>query len=216
MVFAGEGSWRWRMLLASTDRSHELFWRQAARWISAVAPDPVTMSVPDAAEPGDRISVEVVARDRSFVPAPAAVVDSTLTLPNGDTRALEFRRSSGPGRYAATVDVGQVGLYRVHAEGKSGTTRLGEVDRWFYVGGSEREFANPRLNEGFLRRAARASNGQYVQASEASRVGSWLQSVQSQGLVPERRDLWHEPWAFAVVVSLLSAEWILRRLWGLR
>ena len=32
----------------------------------------------------------------------------------------------------------------------------------------------------------------------------------------ERRDLWHEPWAFATVVVLLSAEWVLRRRWGLR
>ena len=33
---------------------------------------------------------------------------------------------------------------------------------------------------------------------------------------PEHRDLWHEPWAFALIVLLLSAEWILRRRWGLR
>jgi hypothetical protein len=33
---------------------------------------------------------------------------------------------------------------------------------------------------------------------------------------PEYRDLWHEPWAFALIVLLLSAEWILRRRWGLR
>ena len=33
---------------------------------------------------------------------------------------------------------------------------------------------------------------------------------------PERRDLWHEPWAFAMLVALLSAEWILRRRSGLR
>jgi hypothetical protein len=33
---------------------------------------------------------------------------------------------------------------------------------------------------------------------------------------PEHRDLWHEPWTFALIVLLLSAEWILRRRWGLR
>jgi RNA polymerase sigma factor (sigma-70 family) len=32
MVFAGEASWRWRMLQSSTDRSYEFFWRQAARF----------------------------------------------------------------------------------------------------------------------------------------------------------------------------------------
>ena len=37
-----------------------------------------------------------------------------------------------------------------------------------------------------------------------------------QSAAPERRDLWHEPWAFALIIALLSAEWILRRRWGLR
>jgi hypothetical protein len=55
-----------------------------------------------------------------------------------------------------------------------------------------------------------------VRAAEASRVVAWLQSVTPQHAEPERRDLWHQPWAFAFVIALLSAEWILRRRWGLR
>ena len=35
-----------------------------------------------------------------------------------------------------------------------------------------------------------------------------------QTVEPERRDLWHEPWAFALVIGLLAAEWIVRRMWG--
>ena len=45
---------------------------------------------------------------------------------------------------------------------------------------------------------------------------AWLQAAVPQNAAPERRDLWHEPWAFALLVLLLSAEWILRRRWGLR
>jgi hypothetical protein len=85
-----------------------------------------------------------------------------------------------------------------------------------YVGGADREFADPRLNEAFLRRVARASGGRYVRAADTSRVVSWLQSATPQNAAPERRDLWHEPWAFAAIVVLLSAEWTLRRRWGLR
>ena len=44
MVFGGEASWRWRMMAASTDRSHELFWRQAARWLAEASPDPVAIA----------------------------------------------------------------------------------------------------------------------------------------------------------------------------
>jgi hypothetical protein len=32
----------------------------------------------------------------------------------------------------------------------------------------------------------------------------------------ERRELWHRPSAFLLIVALLAAEWTLRRPWGLR
>ena len=75
MVFAGEASWRWKMMVASTDRTYEFFWRQAARWLSSTAPDPVAIAVPDAPEPGDSISIDVEARDAAFAPVADASVD---------------------------------------------------------------------------------------------------------------------------------------------
>ncbi len=216
MVFGGEASWRWKMMVASADRTHEFFWRQAARWLSRPSPDPVAVTVPDGSEPGDAIDVNVDARDAAFVPVADAVVDATLTAPGGDARPLALRRAGAvSGRFTTSVRVDRSGLYRVRAAARYGATTLGVADRWFYVGG-DREFADPRLNEGFLRRVARASGGRYVRAGEAGRIVSWLQTAVPQDAAPEQRDLWHTPWAFLVIVVLLSAEWILRRRWGLR
>ncbi|HEV3061879.1 MAG TPA: hypothetical protein VGY48_26760 [Vicinamibacterales bacterium] len=217
MIFAGEASWRWKMMLASSDRTYEVFWRQAARWLAADSPDPVAITVPDALEPGDAATVDVDARDSSFAPVTDATVDATLTAPGGDVTTLKLRRAdSTSGRFTAAVSPDRAGLYRVQAQARRGSEALGTADRWFYVGGADREFADPRLNEGALRRIARATGGRYARLAEASRVVSWLESSIPQNAAPERRDLWHEPWAFALVVMLLSSEWILRRLWGLR
>ncbi len=76
MIFAGEASWRWKMLVPSTDRTYEFFWRQTARWLSSTAPDPVAIALPDAPEPGDTISIDVTARDDAFAPVTDAIVDS--------------------------------------------------------------------------------------------------------------------------------------------
>lgn len=218
MVFGGEASWRWRMMRPATDRSYEFFWRQAARWLAGPTPDPVAVSVPDSSEPGDSIDIDIDVRDRTFTPVPDAVVEATLAVPGGDTRSLTLRReSSASGRLTAAFRPTEAGLYRVQAEAHRGGVVLGSADHRFYVGGRDREFAEPRLNEGVLRRVAQATGGQYVRAGEASRVvSSWLQSILRQPAEPERRDLWHEPWTFALVIGLLSAEWILRRRWGLR
>jgi len=217
MVFAGEASWRWRMMRPSTDRSYDFFWRQAVRWLASGAPDPVSAAVPETAEPGDAVEIAVDARDRAFAPVSDAVVEATLTAPGGEPKPMAVRPSAGAaGRFVGAFTPAQAGLYRVHAEARRGQEALGTADRWFYVGGADREFADPRLNEGFLRRVARETGGQYLRAAEASKVVSLLQQAVPQNLEPELRDLWHEPWAFAIMIVLLSAEWVLRRRWGLR
>jgi hypothetical protein len=55
-----------------------------------------------------------------------------------------------------------------------------------------------------------------VRANDAGRLVSWLQDTARQRAEPERRDLWHQPWTMAFIILLLSAEWMLRRRWGLR
>lgn len=217
MIFAGEASWRWRMLTPASDRTYEYFWRQAARWLAASAPDPVSVIVPTSAEPGNPLQIEVDARDAAFAPVGDASVTVAITGPGGMNRPLTLRPDAEvPGRFAGQITPDVAGLYRVQGEARRGARSLGPVDAWFQVGGADREFADPRLNDGFLRRLARASGGEYLPAAEAGRLASLLAASAPAALEPERRDLWHEPWAFALVVALLSAEWILRRRWGLR
>ena len=217
MVFAGEAAWRWKMMVASTDRSYEFFWRQAARWLASAAPDPVAITVPDAPEPGETISIDVDARDASFAGVPDALVETTIAGPGGDAAPIKMRHADpSSGRFTAAFRPDRAGLYRIRADARRGATALGTAERWMYVGGADREFADPRLNEGFLRRVARDSGGRYVRAGDAKQVATWLQTAAPLDAAPERRDLWHEPWAYALVLGLLSAEWILRRRWGLR
>jgi hypothetical protein len=210
------------MMVASTDRSHELFWRQAVRWLAETSPDPVAIGLPDAPQPDDLVSIDVDVRDAAFVPVADAGVEATIELPDGEKQSLTFRRTARPGRFTSAFRPDRAGPYHIRAEAQRGTSPpspkgpLGGSDRWMYVGGSDREFADPRLNEGFLRRAARDSGGRYVRAADALRVVTWLQDAASQDAALEQRDLWHEPWALATVALLLSAEWTLRRRWGLR
>jgi hypothetical protein len=217
MVFGGEASWRWRMMMASTDRSYEMFWRQASRWLAETAPDPVNVTTPDAVEPGDTAEIAIDARDASFALVPAASVTAAILSPDGSERTLPVRRvAESAGRFTSAFVPDRPGAYQVRVEATRGRESLGTSDRWMLVGGGDREFTDPRLNEAWLRRVARTTGGRYVRANDAGRVASWLQDTARQHAAPERRDLWHQPWAIAFIILLLSAEWILRRLWGLR
>jgi hypothetical protein len=204
------------MLASSSDRTHEIFWRQAARWLATPSPDPVSLAVPDSLQPGDTASMDIGARDAAFAPAADAAVTATVAADGAPAETLPTRRTDTSGHFNALFAPAHAGVYRIHAEATRGATSLGTADRTIYVGGSDREFADPRLNEGFLRRLARESGGQYVRASDAARVLPWLDDVVKQQAETEQRDLWNRPWALVLVVLLLCTEWTLRRRWGLR
>ena len=215
MVFSGEASWRWKMLRPASDRTYEVFWRQATRWLTSDAPDPVTITVPGNAMPGESIAIQLEARNREFVPVAEPTVEATVTTPGAEPKPLSLR-ASGRGQAAATIVADLPGLYRIRADARQGATLLGSADAWFYVGGADPEFADPRLNEEALRRLARASGGQYAAADDIDSVLNELAKAPASQLEPVRRDLWHAPWTLAIVLLALSAEWILRRLWGMR
>jgi uncharacterized membrane protein len=216
MVFAGEASWRWRMMRPATDNSYETIWRQLARWITASAQGPVTIAPLSPTVPGitDRISVFV--RDEDFRPVANAEVAIQITSPNGEKRQLAAALSNPQdGRYTVSSRFDDAGVYRVEATASRGTTRVGTASRPVLVGGVDLEMTQPRLNEAVLRRLSAETNGRYVNADGADDLPSLLRESRADAGTPEQRDLWHNGWSFVMIIGLLAAEWVMRRRAGL-
>ncbi len=216
MIFAGEASWRWRMQLPSKDRTHELFWRQAARWLSSASPDPVSAAPLANIIPGTSQRVSVDVRNAAFEPVRDADVTMHVTMPGGDVRDLRATLlDAGAGRYAVETRFDQPGVYRIVAEARRRTDVLGASEQWVLAGAADLEMADPRLNEDVLRRVSRASGGRYLEVQDVSRLPSLLAASSDHG-PPRLQELWHNIWIFSAVVLLLAAEWFLRRRWGMR
>jgi uncharacterized membrane protein len=230
MIVAGEGSWRWRMGLPATDRTHEIFWRQVARWLSADAPDPVSISEIGTAMPGDTLTIDTLVRDTDFVPVPDATVTLRVTLPGGATKELSAAPlNAGAGLYRTVLRADQGGVYRVTATARRGTAGppptgapatgtpvLGTSDRWTLVGGADLEMADPQLNEDVLKRLAAASGGRYLREADLASLPALLKEPHVDAPPPDQRDLWNNSWMLGVIIGLLSTEWVLRRRWGMR
>jgi hypothetical protein len=216
LIFGGEAAWRWRMQRPADDRTYELFWRQAVRWLAVPSPDPITVTTTELIEAGDVLSVAVDARDEEFRAVDGVAVNATLAGPNG-TVPLTFRADGrATGRFAGAQRLDVDGVYRLHVEASRGTTRLGDADRWIVVGGSSREFADPRLHARVLERLATETGGGYEHADDAGSLVPAIQAAAPRAAAPEWEDAWHRPWVLALLAALLSAEWVLRRRWGLR
>jgi uncharacterized membrane protein len=220
MAFTGEAAWRWRMMMPSTDRSYDTFWRQAVRWLALPAGDPMAVTVPAGASPGESVTLGAVVRTKAFEPEAGAAVRFFVAGPDGRGERLEAAaEGAGPGkagRYVSSFRPEEPGVYRVTAEAHRGDALLGSAATALLVGGSDPEMSDPRLNVQALKRIAEASGGRLMEARSAPALLEALRAGIPAARLSVTRDLWHNGWSFAAIVMLLGTEWILRRRWGLR
>ena len=219
MVFTGEASWRWRMMLPSSDRSYDTFWRQAVRWLSLGATDPVAVFPSAAAGTGDSVVIRAAVRDATFNAIVDADVDVRLSGPDGrmvEARAAVEEGETGAALFAASFTPEEPGLYRVSVTARKGKTEIGTASSTLLVGGADVEMTQPRLNTALLDRIATQTGGHMITAGDLGRTVAALQSAAPAAALAARRDLWHSGWTLAFIIGLLAAEWLLRRKWGLR
>jgi uncharacterized membrane protein len=217
VLFAGEASWRWRMQMPSTDRTHEFFWRQAVRWIAAAAPDRVSLGSVPSLVPGSRTAINVAVRNQEFAPVGDATVRLRVTRPDGSSEdAAAALAAPQAGSYSGELRFDEPGVYRINAVAQRGETQIAAANRWILVGGADLEMADPRLNDEVLRRIATASGGSYLHADDVGDLPSLIAAAVAEPANPQVEELWHNVWIFVALMLLLAAEWVLRRRWGLR
>jgi uncharacterized membrane protein len=219
MVFTGEASWRWRMLMPSSDRMYDTFWRQAIRWLAIGSGDPIAIGAVAPTAPGDEVEVRIAVRDASFAPMRDASVDLRITGPDGrgrDAAAALQDDGTGTPAFAASFTPSEPGIYKVHARVRRGGADAGSASTSFLAGGADVEMTDPRLNMPVLSRLAAATGGRVLTAGQTGELAAVLRANVPGAALAVRRDLWHNGWWFAVLLALLAGEWILRRRWGLR
>ncbi len=221
MVFTGEASWRWRMMLPSTDRAYETFWRQAVRWLAIGATDPVAIFPAPATATGDEVSLRAAVRDQTFQPLTDAEVEFRVYGPDGKLQRLDgalenIDPEANDAAFAAKFRPDQAGIYKVTAHARRGGGDAGTSSASFLVGGADVEMTDPRLNTPLLARVASASGGQVFASGQTAELLEALRANAPSAALAVRQDLWHNAWSLLVILSLLAGEWLLRRRWGLR
>jgi uncharacterized membrane protein len=216
-LFAGQASWRWKMMRPASDGSYDRFWRQTARWLTAETLEPLAISPPGAALPGDPVSLAIVARTAEFAPSSADQLQVRVETPSGDaTTIAPALTDPARGLFTAQVPAAEPGIYRAEVTRLGGGEPARAETRWL-VGGLDREMADPRLNDAGLRALAEASGGRFTADATGDDIAALIRAAARLAeRPPEWRDAWHTGWMFAAIVLLVSMEWALRRRWGLR
>lgn len=215
-IFSGEGAWRWRMQLPSTDQSYEVFWRQFARWLANESPDPVAVRATPS-EPNEASRVVIEVRTPEHEPVTEAHVTVTATDPAGVVEELAATLADpASGIYWAPWTPRNEGVYRFQATAQWGENEAQAASGVTLVGGQSREFSDPRRNGDVLQRLADESGGKVMERDEIGRLTEWLSERATSRQMLVRRELWHHPVSWLLLAGCLSTEWVLRRRWGLR
>ncbi|MCS6953392.1 MAG: glutamine amidotransferase [Bryobacterales bacterium] len=216
-VFATGGSWRWQMLQDHTDQSHEMFWKQLLRWLATESPGPVRVTTPQPVVADTaRVPLRVEARDRSFAPAADAVVVAHVTGPEGAGGELELVPSSAePGVYTGEWVAPKPGDYAAEVVVRRRGEELGRDTLVFRREDGVAENFRLEQNRELLERIAEQTGGKYYRPGDLDELPGEISFSEAGITTREPRDLWDMPAMFLLLVGLRTAEWFLRRKWGI-
>lgn len=215
-IFSTGGSWRWQMLQPLADMSHEMFYQQLLRWLVSNTPRKVTGSTPrQLLADDDRVKLRVEVRDKTYLPAGDATVEAHILGPEGIAEAVEMRPEPlEQGVYSAQWTSPKPGSYLVEMLAKRGSEELGRDVLTFRREDGVAENFHVEQNRELLEKLSSETGGRYYRPDGASKLGKDISYSEAGITVRETRDLWDMPIVFLLLVGLRTAEWLLRRKWG--
>jgi hypothetical protein len=216
-VFATGGSWRWQMLQEHTDRTHEMFWQQLLRWLATDSPGPVRAATPHpVVSDTPRVPLRVEARDQSFAPVSDATVVAHVSGPGGAAGEIELVPSSvEPGVYTGEWLAEQPGTYLAEVAVRRGGQELGRDTLVFRREDGMAENFRLEQNRELLERIASETGGRYYRPRDLGKLPGEISFSEAGITTREPRDLWDLPAVFLLLIALRTAEWSLRRKWGI-
>ncbi len=221
MAVTTASTWRWQMMQPSDDQTHEVLWRQLLRWLAVSAPQRITIDYDrEFYNVGDVVNVTATVLNDQYQPDNNATLwlQTTDPLDRATDTPMEWDIADD-GVYRSSFVVEEEGVFNLlvdvsSAAGESGAEGLAQSTA-FVVTPSLREFTNAQLDSGLLARIAEQSGGAYFPIDQAAELPSAIQFTPNAYSREVQIDLWDTPWLLALLIFLLCADWIMRRLKGL-
>jgi uncharacterized membrane protein len=234
MAMTADTTWKWKFQVEAQgeESPYYRFWRQSVRWLAG---RPVQPETPDQLvsawspkaqyDAGAPVSLKARVRGRDSQPKDDATVEVTISYPAPVTvkaqDGTETAESSATlrldpvplslGEYQATWRPPVGGLYKASAVGRDEAGELGTAHFEFVVGEATGEFDRVDVDEDALQAVAARTGGVFHTMATASRIPQELHERRTMVVRHREISLWNAPWLFAIFVTCVTVEWILRK-----
>ena len=216
VLFATEGSWRWKMWLDHSDKTHATFWQQIFRYLVTDTPGQVTATTPRQVLSDDtRVPIRVEVRDKQFQPVTNAKVQARFLGPDGSTATMELAPVPlEEGVYGGEWTAEKPGSYVAEIIAGREQEEIGRDVLAFRREDGVAESFHTSQNRELLEKLSQQTGGRYYTPSEASKLSDEISYSEAGITARETRDLWDMPILFLLALCIRAAEWLLRRKWG--
>jgi hypothetical protein len=224
-AFAADSTWRWKMRGL---KEYDQFWRQMILWLAKW--DSRTDE-----------SLSIVLSQRRFAPRASVKFDVVLNSladdpvkpdfqgrlisPSGEVKSIHIHQTGESFRGELDPDwVAEAGLYRIEVQGSRGAVLIGATQREFIVMDRDKEKSNPVANPEQMARLASqtAEHGgkAIVPENLFELLDEWIADPPMAKIeIPIKHRFGESSrdatFFLVVFVGLLTAEWFLRKKWGL-
>ena len=215
-VMATSGTWRWQMSQALGDPTHDLFWQQLLRWVAADSPGRVVAAMPVQRLMDDgRVRLTAMVRDKEDMPAPDAHAVAHVIGPEGGSSLMDMTPvPDSAGMFQAEWTAEKPGSYVAEVTAQRAADELGRDVLTFERTDGVAENFHTEQNRELLEKLSSQTGGRYWRAEELGRLPSEISYSEAGISVRDTKELWDMPVVFLALLGLMSADWLLRRKWG--
>lgn len=217
-----DSSWYWAFtshVNGAPSRSYERFWNNAIRWLVR-DPELTTLGVtadPPSVEPGKPVSISVVARTPDYQAAPGALIEIELrSADDGKVVGTQQVIAGSDGTMRIEFPPPPPGAYKIVGKASKDGRSLGESTDAVAVRAVGPELADARVNTQLLKDLAAAAKGTFFDSPGAIALNKVPLNEPPLVEVGRSKDqpLWDRWYWLALMVTIVGAEWALRRRFG--
>jgi uncharacterized membrane protein len=219
VAFPVQDSWMWQMhaTIRVEDQTHENFWRQLLRWLVDGVPDAVeARPLTDRVEPGQPVALTADVVDPRFVELNDATVIAQITSPSGKTSTVPLQwTGERNGQYRASFATSETGWYQAKLEATREGKTVGSAVTNVRAVPDDAEYFDATMHAPLLQRIAKETGGRFYKSDAMTALPDDLKYSGRGVTAVEERELWHMPILLMALVTIVCAEWGLRRIWRL-
>ena len=154
-------------------------------------------------------------RDKTYLPTSDAEVQAKIIMPDGSADFVTLHPEPlAQGVYSADWNAPSAGSYVAEISARKGTQSLGSDVLTFRRENGLAENFHREQNRELLQKLSDETGGHYYRPADMNRLTQEISYSEAGITSREMKDLWDMPAIFLAILILKSAEWLLRRKWG--